>query len=178
MDSREELLSEEVRKYEHLYNPSMSEYKDTEMASNSWKEISANVGLPVEECTKPWRRIRDKYVRQRKMMSPRAIHLFITSGSPRAIPLFITSGSPRAIHLFITSGSPRAIHLFITSGSPRAIHLFITSGSPRAIHLFITSGSPRAIHLPTEGLHPGNKSSGAMSSVHVSKKKEKRDGAD
>ncbi|CAB1418199.1 unnamed protein product [Pleuronectes platessa] len=42
MDNREELLSEEVRKYEHLYNPSMSEYKDTEMASNSWKEISAN----------------------------------------------------------------------------------------------------------------------------------------
>ncbi|CAB1448474.1 unnamed protein product [Pleuronectes platessa] len=32
MDNREELLSEEVRKYEHLYNPSMSEYKDTEMA--------------------------------------------------------------------------------------------------------------------------------------------------
>ena len=63
MDNREELLSGEVRKYEHLYNPSMSEYKDTEMASNSWKEISANVGLPVEECTKLWRRIRDKYVR-------------------------------------------------------------------------------------------------------------------
>ncbi|CAB1417880.1 unnamed protein product [Pleuronectes platessa] len=50
MDNREELLSEEVRKYEHLYNPSMSEYKDTEMASNSWKEISANVGLPSGCC--------------------------------------------------------------------------------------------------------------------------------
>ncbi|CAB1450913.1 unnamed protein product [Pleuronectes platessa] len=52
MDNREELLSEEVRKYEHFYNPSMSEYKDTEMASNSWKEISANVAEKIDSTPK------------------------------------------------------------------------------------------------------------------------------
>ena len=51
MDQIEE-LAEEVRKYEHLYN------------CNSWKEISANVGLQVNECTKLWRKIRDKFVLQ------------------------------------------------------------------------------------------------------------------
>ncbi|CAB1433018.1 unnamed protein product [Pleuronectes platessa] len=102
MDNREELLAEEVRKYEHIYNPSLSEYKDAEIASNSWKEISANVDLPVEESTKLWRRIRDKYVRQRKAMRSSsgdapyyqqrtiAIHLLIICGFRRAIRLLIT----------------------------------------------------------------------------------------
>ncbi|CAB1440838.1 unnamed protein product [Pleuronectes platessa] len=35
MDQIEERLAEEIRKYDHLYNP---------MACNSWKDISANVG--------------------------------------------------------------------------------------------------------------------------------------
>ena len=43
MEEIEELLAEEVRKYEHLYNPLLKEYKDTQMAINSWREISLNV---------------------------------------------------------------------------------------------------------------------------------------
>ncbi|CAB1456983.1 unnamed protein product [Pleuronectes platessa] len=65
MDQIEERLAEEVRKYDHLYNPSLTEYKDTQMACNSWKDISANVGLQVDECTKLWRKIRDKFVLQK-----------------------------------------------------------------------------------------------------------------
>ncbi|CAB1414664.1 unnamed protein product [Pleuronectes platessa] len=42
MDQIEERLAEEVRKYDHLY-------KDTQMACNSWKDTSANVGLQVAE---------------------------------------------------------------------------------------------------------------------------------
>ncbi|CAB1421117.1 unnamed protein product, partial [Pleuronectes platessa] len=44
-----ERLAEEVRKNDHLYNPSLTEYKDTQMACNSWKDISANVGLQFNE---------------------------------------------------------------------------------------------------------------------------------
>ena len=68
MEQIEERLAEEVREYEHLYNPSLTEYKNTQMALNSWREISANVGVKVDECTKLWRKLRDKYVRQKKAM--------------------------------------------------------------------------------------------------------------
>ncbi|CAB1439181.1 unnamed protein product [Pleuronectes platessa] len=51
---------------DHLYNLSLTEYKDAQMACNSWKEISANVGLHVDECTKLWRKIRDKFFLQKK----------------------------------------------------------------------------------------------------------------
>ncbi|CAB1453498.1 unnamed protein product [Pleuronectes platessa] len=43
MNQIEERLAEEVRKSDHLYNPSLTEYKDAQMACDSWKEISANV---------------------------------------------------------------------------------------------------------------------------------------
>ncbi|TNN82811.1 hypothetical protein EYF80_006768 [Liparis tanakae] len=66
MNAIEELLSEEVRRYEHLYNPSMAGYKDAQMASNSWREISSNGVLAVDLCLKMWRRLRDKYVREKK----------------------------------------------------------------------------------------------------------------
>ncbi|CAB1421521.1 unnamed protein product [Pleuronectes platessa] len=68
MDQIEERLAEETRKFDHLYNPSLTEYKDAQMACNSWKEKSANVGLQVDECTKLWRKIRYKFVGQKKAM--------------------------------------------------------------------------------------------------------------
>ena len=68
MEEIEELLAEEVRKYEHVYNPSLKEYKDTPMAINSWREISLNVGMRAEDCTKMWRKLRDRFVRARKFM--------------------------------------------------------------------------------------------------------------
>ncbi|CAB1445175.1 unnamed protein product [Pleuronectes platessa] len=49
MDQIEEHLAEEVRKYDHLNNPLLTEYKDTQMACNTWKDISANVGLQFDE---------------------------------------------------------------------------------------------------------------------------------
>ena len=65
-NNMEERLVEEVRRYENLYNPSTTAYKDAQMTANSWKEISAAVGLDVPECIKTWRRIRDKFVRLKK----------------------------------------------------------------------------------------------------------------
>src|SRR4029434_5101843 len=72
MNAIQELLGEEVRRYEHLYNPSMAGYKDAQMASNSWREISSNVGLAVDLCLKMWRKLRDKYVREKKAMQGRS----------------------------------------------------------------------------------------------------------
>ncbi|CAB1440701.1 unnamed protein product [Pleuronectes platessa] len=175
MDNREELLSEEVRKYEHLYNPSMSEYKDTEMASNPWKEILANVGLPVEECTKLWRRIRDKYVRQRKMMrcssgdaadkKVPAMYLYLswlgqhikhrvtTSNYDKPTttdkePSPSTSSSPEVSPEPSTSSSPQAPPKPSTSSSPQAAPEPSTSSSPQAAPEPSTSSSPQAAPEP------------------------------
>ena len=43
----EERRVEEVRRYEHLYNPSTSTYKDAQMTANSWREIAPSTVLAV-----------------------------------------------------------------------------------------------------------------------------------
>ncbi|CAB1431693.1 unnamed protein product [Pleuronectes platessa] len=90
----EERLVEEVRRYENLYNPSTSAYKDAQMTVNSWKEISAAVGVDVPECMKTWRRIRDKFVRVKKT----------TKGSSgdagwQTVPVFLTFMSWLSPHI-------------------------------------------------------------------------------
>ncbi|XP_053269020.1 transcription factor Adf-1-like [Pleuronectes platessa] len=93
-NNMEERLVEEVRRYENLYNPSTSAYKDAQMTVNSWKEISAAVGVDVPECMKTWRRIRDKFVRVRKT----------TKGSSgdagwQTVPVFLTFMSWLSPHI-------------------------------------------------------------------------------
>ena len=72
MNRQQELLSEAVRQYEHLYNPSLVGYKDTQKCSNSWDEIASNMGMPVGVCVNKWKIIRDKYVREKKAMQSRS----------------------------------------------------------------------------------------------------------
>ncbi|KAM3611094.1 uncharacterized protein V6R79_013322 [Siganus canaliculatus] len=86
MSKVEERIVEEVKKHEHLYNPSSQHYKDCQMANNSWKEISSNAGLDVAECMKKWKNLRDKYVRLRKKLSTRSGD----PGSPK-MPAFYNS---------------------------------------------------------------------------------------
>nr|XP_055059300.1 transcription factor Adf-1-like [Misgurnus anguillicaudatus] len=83
MDQATERLIEEVRKYSHLYDSSSPNYKDCQMAANSWREISSNVGLDVADCMKRWKSTRDKYVRLRKKLAKR-------SGDPggKKVPAF------------------------------------------------------------------------------------------
>ena len=46
----DERLCEEVRKYPHLYNSSMKEYKDVYMGCNSWREIAQNCACVERLC--------------------------------------------------------------------------------------------------------------------------------
>ena len=62
----EERILEEVERYENLYNPTLREYKDAQMTNNSWREISAAVGVEATQCIKIWRRLRDRFVREKK----------------------------------------------------------------------------------------------------------------
>ena len=58
----EERLAEEVLRHEHLYSPSLSTHEHVQMTANSWREISASVGLDVQECIEGWRKMVDEYV--------------------------------------------------------------------------------------------------------------------
>ncbi|XP_031416515.1 uncharacterized protein LOC116218591 [Clupea harengus] len=62
MDNTEERLAEEVLRHEHLYNPSLSTHEHVQMTANSWREISASVGLDVQECIEGWGKMVDEYV--------------------------------------------------------------------------------------------------------------------
>ncbi|ROI15951.1 hypothetical protein DPX16_14163 [Anabarilius grahami] len=46
----DERLCKEVRKYPHLYNCSMKEYKDVYMGCNSWREIVQNCSCVDRQC--------------------------------------------------------------------------------------------------------------------------------
>ena len=62
----EERIAEEVRKYPHLFNTSIKDYKDARMTANSWRSISAAVELDPKDCAKRWRSLWDKFVRAKR----------------------------------------------------------------------------------------------------------------
>ena len=62
----EEKLIESVRKYGCLWQVKSREYKDLRLKENSWKEVSEETGLPAADCQKVWKRLRDKFVREKK----------------------------------------------------------------------------------------------------------------
>lgn len=80
----DELLVEEVRKYEHLYCNATTQYKDTQMVRNTWKKISQDIGIEEIECTRRWRSLRDKYVRLRK----RLVSQGVNSASEKLPPFY------------------------------------------------------------------------------------------
>lgn len=94
MEEIEERLTEEVRKHVHLYDALSPHYKDSQMASVSWKEISKSIGIDVAECTKRWKTLRDKFVRHHKKMEAK-------SGKPGAkrLPAFYLLLSWLAPHI-------------------------------------------------------------------------------
>lgn len=83
MDQLEERLIEEVRKYDHIYNISSKNYKNCQMANNSWREIAQNTGLEVAECTKRWKNLWDKFVRLRRKLSTKS-----GDGGGQKVPAF------------------------------------------------------------------------------------------
>lgn len=52
MNKFEEIVAEQVCLYKHLYDPSMRNHRDSQMANNSWKEIANAVGKEESICKK------------------------------------------------------------------------------------------------------------------------------
>lgn len=85
MDAFEERLTEEVRRFKHLYDTTSPLYKTHDATVNSWREIGTALGRDPQVCLKRWKALRDRYVRMKKKLKGR-------SGDPggQKIPPFYT----------------------------------------------------------------------------------------
>nr|XP_055051397.1 transcription factor Adf-1-like [Misgurnus anguillicaudatus] len=72
MNDFEASLSELVRAYRHIYDSSMRDHKDSQMAQNSWKEIATTLGKEEIVCKKVWKNLRDRFVKAKKKVSGRS----------------------------------------------------------------------------------------------------------
>lgn len=68
----EKRLCEEIRRFPHLYNSSLKEYKDTLMVLNSWREVAQTVGRDENACRQKWKYLRDRYVKAKRKMKSRS----------------------------------------------------------------------------------------------------------
>ncbi|CAL8292241.1 unnamed protein product [Arctogadus glacialis] len=77
------------------------------MARNSWRQISANVGLPVEDCSNMWKKLRDRFVRAKKIMKSRSGD----GGGRRIPPIYILLSwlGPHIKHQMTSSNYERVI---------------------------------------------------------------------
>ena len=55
----------EVRRYPHLYNPTLKSHKDSQQAYNSWHEIADNLNSTPQICKEAWHKLRDKFTKTR-----------------------------------------------------------------------------------------------------------------
>ncbi|XP_056312785.1 transcription factor Adf-1-like [Danio aesculapii] len=62
-----EKLIQTVYAFPVLYNVSLHDYRSTERRVKAWREVAASVGLPVVECKRRWKTIRDRYIRERRL---------------------------------------------------------------------------------------------------------------
>ncbi|KAF3698615.1 hypothetical protein EXN66_Car014302 [Channa argus] len=66
MTAFEERLCEEVRKYRHLYDTSVKDYRDHQMTNKSWREIAKTLCSDEHTVKKQWKYIRDRFVKAKR----------------------------------------------------------------------------------------------------------------
>ncbi|KAM6992346.1 uncharacterized protein LKV04_008400 [Tautogolabrus adspersus] len=55
-----------VSRFPSLYDPSCLTYRDLNMRSDSWRQVSEIVGVPEAECRRKWKMLRDQHRRERQ----------------------------------------------------------------------------------------------------------------
>ena len=65
----EQKLIEYVRSAVHLWDYHQEDYKDLPKCKHSWECIGVNLNVPVNEVKEKWRKLRDAYVRAKKVKS-------------------------------------------------------------------------------------------------------------
>ncbi|KAL0967503.1 hypothetical protein UPYG_G00253070 [Umbra pygmaea] len=62
MELSDRLISA-VSDYPELYNVTLNSYKDSERKARAWRAVSLQVEMPVYDCRKKWRNLRDSFIR-------------------------------------------------------------------------------------------------------------------
>ena len=75
-----ERLIEAIRNFHCLWKVSCKAYKDLTARENAWKTMALETGGAAEQCSKKWKSLRDKYVRELKKIKKRV------SGDPGPPP--------------------------------------------------------------------------------------------
>ncbi|XP_074541518.1 uncharacterized protein LOC141802028 [Halichoeres trimaculatus] len=55
-----------VARFPSLYDPGCLTYRDLNMRSDSWRQVSEIVGVPESECRRKWKMLRDQHRRERQ----------------------------------------------------------------------------------------------------------------
>ena len=66
VENNSERLIEAVRNFHCLWKVSCKAYKDLTARENAWKTVALETGGAAEQCSKKWKSLRDKYVRELK----------------------------------------------------------------------------------------------------------------
>ena len=64
-----EHLIEAFRNFHCLWKVSCKAYKDLTARENAWKTVALETGGTTEQCSKKWKSLRDKYVRELKKIN-------------------------------------------------------------------------------------------------------------
>lgn len=53
-----------VFNYPELYNVTLPNYRCTQTRANAWKNISLTLALPIDDCKRKWKNMRDRYLKE------------------------------------------------------------------------------------------------------------------
>ena len=79
-EDTQEVFIEVIRSFPCLWNMAPKEYKDVRLKENAWKAVSQKSGIDIDECKKRWKSLRDKFVRELKLIKKKKVSG--TSGPP------------------------------------------------------------------------------------------------
>ncbi|XP_061783005.1 uncharacterized protein [Nerophis lumbriciformis] len=57
-------LIQAVFDYPQLYDVTLANYRQRESRASAWTNISDSLGLPVDECKRKWKNLRDRYLKE------------------------------------------------------------------------------------------------------------------
>lgn len=133
-----ERLIEAVKKYPCVYDTNRLEYRDASRKENAWRAIRTDCGLTtVEECLKLWKRLRDRYTREMKVLE-----MYKRCGSDSIAKR--TSEFTRAMEFYKDCGRPRKTASNLALRSPldeSGINEELSSGTTEIFNTTVESPS-------------------------------------
>ncbi|KAJ8924719.1 hypothetical protein NQ315_000871 [Exocentrus adspersus] len=62
------LLIKLVQNFPHIYDHRHKNFKNNELKDSTWKRIAATLKVPVEDCLRVWKNLRDRFTREQRVI--------------------------------------------------------------------------------------------------------------